>query len=81
MKYMFKDLPEGQTHYVGDSCKPRHKLVRDGNIKMDEDGVIVVRNWEEEFDKLCGEAGCAGYTDKLKAFIRELLEREKLSKI
>lgn len=21
---MFKDLPEGQTHYVGDGCKPPH---------------------------------------------------------
>jgi hypothetical protein len=21
---MFKDLPEGQTHYVGDNCNPPH---------------------------------------------------------
>lgn len=33
--------------------------------------------WEDEFDKLCGEAYCAGYTEPLKSFITNLLERQK----
>src|SRR3990167_4153746 len=70
---VFKDSPDGQTHYVGDGCTPPHE-----NIGMNEATVARFEKLWRELGLHLGYKGDKGDKgDKIKQFFFECLKEER----